>query len=935
MLLGWKILVVQKFSKAVHADNLGQYRTLLHSIYRWKYRLDPDSHKLLNCPESQDEIEHYQEDIVIMVDCKTSNSDAAADFSDKKSSECFRQRALYKIEKLVYRGLAASAFLAWRHVVEIHLLNIGRNYKYDLTHFVRCAKQNLQKFFHSWNITASSRTYAYLVKKLIKHIHFLSVVDSRTTSTNRSVMQLDQVASFNPMSKNMESTLLQVSGCLKDIVEEIAIRVAWTGFSRHARKSKYLRLALDRMSIHIQSRRLYIAMTVWIHHISNLQNLFKRVIPVYLRSRFSLLMRVFRGWRILTKVRLAIFVCFNLICGKVDHICLKSSFHAWRGGTVGENMRNYQGLFGVLLDKKANMYQKSLLFCRWKDQKWRKMQNLSVLVCKAMKHNFCRLVKIFYTWLQFVVNNSSMISELCLTTSGKFIRVAYSIWLSKMCRSKLRAIKTVKVISIFYRRIFRSWNFLLKQTKCARQDITEMNKNRQRRNLVVVSFLKMSEYQSYSRCTRKTEKIITQRYTWKINQMYMLCWSHYTARNRTRRLIQQRKEIKYSYDRISKAIYVWKLGGSCSISLNVLVNMKISKSRSVAGLHTLWRWYGYVKKTLLDDTLFKLDKVELELFKLQQIFSDHNQNQKNLSEGTTRNWDNDEHFRSRYVELPALFDSFPHEDTGTAKDDAGIGNASGKKFLLGNPSVTRQKQSLKPEIQNSPTLDFPFPRNVRSGLADVCREQNTSINPEGKHTQLASSRSSAQGQDVYVELDAAEFCEFSAAEKDRMELEAEIFKLQMTIENMTPKHLYDDLQEEMIQLSLENQHLRNVQEKVVETMVDKHIADRLHNENEHYLNELLKLKSSLDNMVPKSQLKMLEFEATWLFQEIERLQNVVDSAMIRNMPEALQLERCFVSAEVCSSFFVRALVRLGRLLDKNPNHSKQLEFASFDTSVYD
>ena len=152
---------------------------------------------------------------------------------------------------------------------------------------------------------------------------------------------------------------------------------------------------------------------------------------------------------------------------------------------------------------------------------------------------------------------------------------------------------------------------------------------------------------------------------------------------------------------------------------------------------------------------------------------------------------------------------------------------------------------------------------------------------------------------------------------------------------MTPKHLYDDLQEEMIQLSLENQHLRNVQEKVVETMVDKHIADRLHNENEHYLNELLKLKSSLDNMVPKSQLKMLEFEATWLFQEIERLQNVVDSAMIRNMPEALQLERCFVSAEVCSSFFVRALGRLGRLLDKNPNHSTQLEFALFDTSVYD
>ena len=65
-------------------------------------------------------------------------------------------------------------------------------------------------------------------------------------------------------------------------------------------------------------------------------------------------------------------------------------------------------------------------------------------------------------------------------------------------------------------------------------------------------------------------------------------------------------------------------------------------------------------------------------------------------------------------------------------------------------------------------------------------------------------------------------------------------------------------------------------------------------------------------------MQLLERELAWLAEEIRRLQQVVDVEMVRALPEFLRLERLFVSAEICASFCVRALIRLGRLASAPP-----------------
>jgi hypothetical protein len=109
------------------------------------------------------------------------------------------------------------------------------------------------------------------------------------------------------------------------------------------------------------------------------------------------------------------------------------------------------------------------------------------------------------------------------------------------------------------------------------------------------------------------------------------------------------------------------------------------------------------------------------------------------------------------------------------------------------------------------------------------------------------------------------------------------------------------------------------------------------NERPQLIEEIGQLKSSSQNMLSEQHRNPYEVELNWLFQEIKRIQNVMDLDLIRSLPEPIQLERCFVSAEVCLSFCVRALIRLGSLLKKHPraDRSHGAEFCLFDVSVYD
>ena len=377
-----------------------------------------------------------------------------------------------------------------------------------------------------------------------------------------------------------------------------------------------------------------------------------------------------------------------------------------------------------------------------------------------------------------------------------------------------------------------------------------------------------------------------------------------------------------------RVIKRWRSQRFYLMSSNSSIDAKQNCARSFVELHSFIAWYGIAQKRKYENASSRIKQIEGELFTLRKRLESYQKD----SDSTPSTWIRDDGVSITHTSLQQNDNSYVETGPIPLQKRA-------VRSLNFEKSVSAEKHSY---MQTRPI----------AGSAEVSLHQmgrnefSTTENPSQLHS-IASALSDTipdrlitnynNSSRDHASIDYS--CEFSNVEKDRMELTTEIIKLQMLMENMVPKDRYDDLKEEVIVITSENARLKHILSRLGDRMVDKHSSERLKKENEHYFHENMQLKSCLDNMIPKSEVKKFESETMWLFQEIERIQKVVDATMIRALPEAEQLERCFVSAEICSSFCVRALIRLARVLDINPSSDKanELEYRSpsLDISVYD
>jgi len=692
-------------------------------------------------------------------------------------------------------------------------------------------------------------------------------------------------------------------------------------------------------------------MNAWIQHCLHRYNLRLKLAALYLRPRRDQMTRIFFSWRIFSKVLHAVSICFDLTQASANMLSLVKFFYAWDKVILDSTCNGSKHLLSNMVTKKQSCSLKSTAIFAWKQCTIHKNQIIMTSCSVSLKRNLGRVAKIFLIWSQIKLNESSVLFIKEHLKLRKISGACLCKWMEVVCRSKDLNTVQKNIIRRFLRHRWITWKVNWKQAKrktelilLAKAASSGSNSDPHKKQAVqAINRLKILI--SRSRYVEKTVCHVEKRRLLTNHKKHWLAWTQVALYMKKLRLLTFICIKRKSQSQQFRVFMCWKTTGLCSVSKLKVVESRVCCGASVTKIRCFWRWNTNIKNKKIIRSQDSISNLESDVSNMKTILGGQSNESKYMDwDSTASTWT-----RVKDDKLPQAEQlkmncrsSLKQESVSFERNGStSIHDVGGQNFLPQAPVI----RSLKFENPSDDRYESPMKvgcehQYFESEIRDFggVGERGSAINPRQQQNRNVDVRVENR-QQLCLLAGLKQQDEITTIENERNQLTAEITQLRMKMETMIPRSSFMDLKEENLNLSLEIKSLKqspchlHFQDKKLEHQ----ILEIIQEEKIHHSVEIDHLKSSSENIVPKLHTRQLEMELNWLFQEIKRIQLVVDLDIIRSLPEPIQLERCFVSTEVCSSFCVRALIRLGHLLKKQPqpDRSHGVEFCLFDASVYD